>query len=65
MAEKRAERAPLASEEGIEESPLQLAGTKMEITRGKEFKVKKSFYCSLNMYSLITRYTRLVQGTPQ
>ena len=33
-------RAPLASEEGMEEvSPLSLCGTKVEITRGKEFKV--------------------------
>ena len=34
-----AERAPLASEEGMEESPIQLSGTEVEITRGKEFKV--------------------------
>ena len=47
MAERRAERAPLASEEGLDESPLQLAGTKTEITRGKEFKVRKSFLYSL------------------
>ena len=35
-----AERAPLASEEGMEESPIQLSGTLVEVTRGKEFKVK-------------------------
>jgi hypothetical protein len=34
-----AERAPLASAEGMEESPMQLSGTEVEITRGKEFKV--------------------------
>ena len=34
-----AERAPLAREEGMEESPIQLSGTEVEITRGKEFKV--------------------------
>ena len=34
-----AERAPLASEEGMEESPIQMSGTEVEITRGKEFKV--------------------------
>ena len=33
------ERAPLASEEGMEESPIQMSGTEVEITRGKEFKV--------------------------
>ena len=32
-------RAPLASEEGMEESPIQLAGTMVEVTKGKEFKV--------------------------
>ena len=35
-----AERAPLASEES--ESSLQLAGTEVEITRGKEFKVSEA-----------------------
>ena len=34
-----AERAPLASEEGMEEFPIQLSGTEVEITRGKGFKV--------------------------
>ena len=33
------ERAPLASEEGMGESPIQLSGTEVEITRGKEFKI--------------------------
>jgi hypothetical protein len=34
------ERAPLASEEGMEESPIQLSGTEVEVTRGNEFKVR-------------------------
>ena len=33
-------RAPLASEEGMEDSPLWLSGTKVETTKGKEFKVR-------------------------
>ena len=40
MAGRKAERAPLASEES--ESSLQLAGTEVEITRGKEFKVSEA-----------------------
>jgi hypothetical protein len=37
-----AERTPLASEEGMEESPIQLSGTDVDITRGKEFKVRRN-----------------------
>jgi hypothetical protein len=40
MAGTKAQRAPLASEES--ESSLQLAGTEVEITRGKEFKVSEA-----------------------
>ena len=36
---KGAERALLASEEGMGESPIQMSGTEGEITRGKEFQV--------------------------
>ena len=39
-----AERALLASEEGMGESPIQMSGTEVEITRGKEFKVGKNNY---------------------
>ena len=31
IAERKAERAPLASEEGMEESPIQLSYTEVEI----------------------------------
>jgi hypothetical protein len=37
---QEAERASLASEERMEESPMQTSGTEVEITRGNEFKVQ-------------------------
>ena len=40
MSGREAVRAPLASEEGMEESPLWLSGTKVETAKGKEFKVR-------------------------
>ena len=40
-------RAPLASQEAMEESPLQICGQISEFTRGKEFKVIFIFPFSL------------------
>ena len=39
MSARKSVRAPLASQEGMDDSPLLLSGTKVETIMGKEFKV--------------------------
>ena len=55
MEEAKA-RAPLASQEAMEESPIQMCGEVSESVRGKEFKVDNSKLGAMHYVRIVTGY---------